>query len=51
MESAQKYFKCEACGLLYRERKWAERCEDFCRKNKSCSLEIIRHAVSENQDG
>ncbi|MBI2675814.1 MAG: hypothetical protein HYX24_05115 [Candidatus Aenigmarchaeota archaeon] len=46
MKHAKSLLKCEECGLLYRERKWAERCEAYCRKHKSCSLEIIGHALS-----
>ncbi|MCL7393339.1 MAG: hypothetical protein LZ169_00700 [Thaumarchaeota archaeon] len=39
------YF-CEACGLAYEERIWAEKCEDFCSKHNACSLQITRHAVN-----
>ena len=41
----KKYFQCEECYLYYKDKKWAEKCEDFCRKNKSCSLEITKYAV------
>ncbi len=36
---------CEECGLLYKERIWAEKCEKFCSKHHACSLEVTRHAV------
>jgi len=36
---------CEECGLAYRERVWAEKCEKFCSKHHACSFEITRHAV------
>lgn len=39
------YFKCSACGFFYKEKELAQRCEDFCRAHKSCSLEITRNAV------
>lgn len=41
----KKYFKCEACGFYYKDKKWAEKCEEFCNKNKSCSIEITKHSV------
>lgn len=39
------YFACEECGLLYKEKILAEKCQKWCAKNKSCNLEIIKHAV------
>ena len=40
-------FACEECGFLYAERKWAEKCEEWCKKHKSCNIEITAHAISE----
>jgi hypothetical protein len=39
------YFKCEACDMNYETRELAQKCEDFCEKNKACSTEIIKHAM------
>ncbi len=39
------YFKCEECSMLYASEKIAKKCENFCRKNKSCNIEIIKHAI------
>lgn len=39
------YFACEECGLLYKEKAWAEECQKWCRENKSCNLEIIKQAI------
>ncbi len=41
------YWICEICKLKYRSRKWAEKCEEWCRKNKSCNLEITSHAIKD----
>ncbi len=41
----RELFVCEDCGMNYKDRTWAEKCEKFCRKNKSCDLNIIKHAV------
>ena len=40
-------FECESCGLKYKEKEIAEKCEVFCNKYNACSLEIIKHAVQE----
>ena len=37
--------QCEECGLKYIDKKWAEKCEAWCKKYKSCNLEIIDHAI------
>lgn len=39
------YYQCEECGFLYKEKELAEKCQAYCRKYSSCSLEITKHAV------
>ena len=41
----KKYFQCEECGFYYKDKGWAEKCEAFCKKHKSCSIEITKHSV------
>lgn len=38
-------YKCPECGLEYKEKKWAKKCELWCKKHKSCNLEITKQAV------
>jgi len=38
-------FQCEACGMFFKERELAEKCEKFCNENKACSIEITKHAI------
>ncbi len=45
----EAFYVCEECVLAYRERRWAEKCEEFCFKYHSCSLEITEHALSINE--
>ena len=45
IKNNKKYFQCEACGFYYEEQGWAEKCEEFCNTNKSCSLEITKNSV------
>lgn len=40
-----KYYQCSECKLLYKEKEWAEKCEVWCKKHKSCNLEIIKHSL------
>ncbi len=38
-------YKCHECGFWYKEEKWAEKCEAWCKKHKSCNLEITKHSL------
>lgn len=38
-------YKCEECGFEYKEKEWAEKCQDWCKKHKSCNLELIKHSI------
>lgn len=44
-----KLYKCKFCGLEYKEKKWKDECETWCKKYKSCNLEIIKYSVSKQQ--
>lgn len=44
-------YQCPECELRYKEREIAEKCEAWCKKNKSCNLDIIKHAVPKNETG
>ncbi len=32
-------------GWLYKDKLIAEKCEDWCTKHKTCSLDLQRHAI------
>ena len=40
-------FQCPECGLKYRDKEWAEKCEAWCKAHHSCNLEITAHAEKE----
>lgn len=40
-----KLYKCNICGFSYKEKKWMLKCMEWCKKHKSCNLEITKHAV------
>ena len=48
IKNNKKYYICKECKLSYEEKKWAEKCEAWCKKNKSCNLEITKHAINKN---
>ncbi|MBS3140703.1 hypothetical protein J4405_00995 [Candidatus Woesearchaeota archaeon] len=37
-------FVCEECSLSYDNKKLAEKCEAWCKKNSSCNLKITRYS-------
>jgi len=41
----QTVFTCEICGFGYADRKTADECKEWCRKTRTCSLEITSKAV------
>ena len=38
-------YLCDLCGLGYSDKETAKRCEEWCRKTGTCSIEITRKAV------
>ncbi len=42
------YYKCSVCSFFYKEKKLAQRCEDFCKEHKGCNLEITKRAIKIN---
>ncbi len=38
-----KLYSCKECGLRYRDKTWAYKCEEWCKEHKSCNLEITSH--------
>ncbi|MBI1936469.1 hypothetical protein HYS31_08635 [Candidatus Woesearchaeota archaeon] len=44
--AGKAHFQCKECGFSYKDRIWAEKCEQYCKKYHSCSLEITKHSVS-----
>jgi hypothetical protein len=38
-------FQCEECGFKFKNKETAQKCEDFCKKYKSCNTELIKEAI------
>lgn len=45
VKNNKTYYQCEECSMFYSDKKIAKECEDWCKKNKSCNIQIIKHAV------
>ncbi len=45
IKNKTKYYICEECRFAYSDENIAKQCEDYCKKHKSCSLEITKHAI------
>ena len=39
-----KLYRCKKCNFYYKDKNLAKRCYEYCKKHKSCSLEITKHA-------
>lgn len=44
-KSGKKYSQCTECKFLYKEKKWAEKCEAWCKEHHSCNINITAHVV------
>ncbi len=38
-------YECNECKMMYKDKNLAEKCEKWCKKHKSCNLEIIKNAL------
>lgn len=45
-KGTEPFYKCAVCGLAYRERAIAEKCQNWCETHEgSCNLEYIQQSV------
>ena len=45
VKNNKTYYQCTECEMFYLDKAIALKCEAWCRKNKSCNIEIIKNAV------
>ncbi len=45
MQSNKTLYRCSECGLNYTGKEIAKECQSWCRKNKSCNLDIAKLSV------
>ena len=46
----KEQYVCKECKLIYKDKNWAEKCEAWCRENKTCNLEITQHSIKKTLD-
>jgi len=44
-DKKNKCYFCEECQMAYVDKKKACGCEEWCKKYKSCNLEIIKYSL------
>jgi len=44
-KNGERLYVCDVGGFAYKEGSWAEKCQDYCTRHGTCSLEITSHAV------
>lgn len=44
-----KLYTCPECGLSYKEKEFAQKCEAWCKDHNSCNLEITKHSVNKKE--
>ncbi len=42
-----KTYICDECGFRYKDKEWAQKCGEWCKKYKSCNMEITKHAIKD----
>jgi len=40
------YYQCEECEHIYETEELSNKCEEWCKKHKSCNLEIVKESVN-----
>jgi len=46
-QNNQIVYTCSECKMKYHDEATAKKCEEWCKKNKSCNLDIIKYAIKE----
>ena len=46
----QSAYQCPVCKLWYPTPELAKQCEEWCTKNHSCNLDIIKYAIKPEQE-
>ena len=45
IKNGEIYYKCSECLMRYSNKSLAEKCEEWCKKHKSCNINLIKYAV------
>ena len=50
IKNNQNIYQCKECGLHYKNKDTADKCEAWCKEHKTCNVEIIKQAEENQQD-
>ncbi len=50
MSNEQNLYQCPECGLHYKDKEIAKKCEAWCKNYKSCNLVISQQSVEAQQN-
>lgn len=45
----KKLYRCQECGLEFKKKELAEKCQNWCKENKSCNLEITKYSIRKEE--
>ncbi len=40
-------YQCKNCKLWYKNKKWAEKCGQWCGKHGTCNIMITKHRIAD----
>ena len=41
----KEHYYCEECKLVFEDKNWAEKCEEWCKENNSCNMQVTSHSI------
>lgn len=49
-KKGKRAFMCGECCIAYKDKKWAEKCEAWCKKHNSCNPKITCYSLDHSGD-
>ena len=50
IKNNQSLYQCKGCGLHYKDKELADKCEAWCKEHKTCNVEITNQAEESKKD-
>ncbi len=42
----RRVYQCQDCKLYYKDKRWAEKCEEWCLAHHTCNIAITKHKLN-----
>lgn len=49
-QKQQIVFSCSECKMKYHDEETAKKCEEWCKRTKSCNMDIIKYAIKDSEE-